>query len=791
MLVRRSGGEPVHVAPDDSGEFDNDYVFLPPRARRTLSSSASQQRVQALLSAIDNYDERLLLTQLRSRQSRWPQLHDTTPSQSLPRRYATHTSMFALLIATAFIFSVVGYFRSGQHSSWRTPQDDMTLRLKSPPRPARHWWGVPPPPPPEADARDGRGSSGVHVTRLPAATGRPISDGSRVKRANLTAAVLSKRRFCVKMPPLRQLRILLVALPPSAFYASARDRAALNDTLSLQHLRPLDAATKVMWHYARGGFADDPSENEGSPPIDLSRIFKRKDVRAAIVPPERLHGLVSERAAFYVSGAFRRAYEGRAALLGPLVAARSRFHFAPPRDAGALERVLLSNMLQSRYVRVVDGRMLTPAALEAADYIVVPLPLRGGSAAKQAASVPFMRSLVEEFVPSLATVPEKHVLLLGRRLREALQETGSTDPALTLRALFTSPPFSRVQLVTTEPFRIENGPLRQHAIPNLSLVRHTELRPPWMSAADAALQLQNTDNEPGIAPWDPVFIGNSEVSAYVAADATAPPGIATCDPLVPRLSRGPDCDGPRPRAALRLFRPILASYAGAVGSADASPERAAALEQLHKCVECAALDGDAALAHLGRDQLGHVWLARASIFCIHPPGEAGTTRRAFYDTILLGCIPVILDARDAAAARRAPVLPFAWGVPFHDFVVELTATDWMTRLVAVLKAISPLTVRTMQVRLAKVARLLQYNDVSRGIMTAGAELPYALVRGRPGVRGVAVNETAVAAARASSCAQDAFDMLLATLYHRKMAIAAAEAARTSTTAGSGDEQSAS
>ena len=189
--------------------------------------------------------------------------------------------------------------------------------------------------------------------------------------------------------------------------------------------------------------------------------------------------------------------------------------------------------------------------------------------------------------------------------------------------------------------------------------------------------------------------------------------------------------------------------------------------QLYRSGDSAVFDELALRRWTGWDAAGVAWAYRSAIFCVHPPGER-LSSHGLFDSMLLGCIPVILDREDAGAKGRAPVLPFSWGLAYSEFVVALPRATWDHRLVETLRAIPATRVRSMQLRLARAAPLLQYSLPPGGAATIEGIVARAMRRG--GLKGSAGEDGEGEDVGASTvCATDAFDTLLATLYHRRLA----------------------
>lgn len=147
------------------------------------------------------------------------------------------------------------------------------------------------------------------------------------------------------------------------------------------------------------------------------------------------------------------------------------------------------------------------------------------------------------------------------------------------------------------------------------------------------------------------------------------------------------------------------------------------------------------------------WVYSHSLFCAHPHGDS-PTRKGFFDSLLFGCIPVVLDRQDPAARGRAPFLPFPFALPWRNFTALLSRGEWMGAMVGTLQRYSPAQIRRMQQALASFAHLTQYT-----LPTSHPRNPPA-----PGPKPwSARGPDAGWVLRERHCAEDAFDMLTVAL----------------------------
>lgn len=112
------------------------------------------------------------------------------------------------------------------------------------------------------------------------------------------------------------------------------------------------------------------------------------------------------------------------------------------------------------------------------------------------------------------------------------------------------------------------------------------------------------------------------------------------------------------------------------------------------------------------DALGILSAYERSIYCLCPPGDS-PIRRAIFDAILAGCIPVLFSTR----LTPRPLHQYNWHLSDDDInstVVLLDATsthkivniDYIEQLIL---AFSPSDVRKMQKAIATLSRRLQYS----------------------------------------------------------------------------------
>ena len=230
-----------------------------------------------------------------------------------------------------------------------------------------------------------------------------------------------------------------------------------------------------------------------------------------------------------------------------------------------------------------------------------------------------------------------------------------------------------------------------------------------------------------------------------------------CDPLLfdeetGKRKDGADvtCSRSQKMAALHVERPLFVSFIGA--PRQNMGERVATIRGLKSCPNCGVFDvrGDGPFS----DGLAMAWVYSHSIFCAQPHGDS-PTRKGFFDALLFGCIPVVLDSKDPATKGRAPFLPFGWAIPWRDMTALLSRREWMSHMVQSLRdKYGPGDIRRMQATLASVAHLAQSSLPSSDL-------------GSPPPRGPKDRSARDAgsgwARRGKRCAEDAFDLVTVAL----------------------------
>ena len=96
-----------------------------------------------------------------------------------------------------------------------------------------------------------------------------------------------------------------------------------------------------------------------------------------------------------------------------------------------------------------------------------------------------------------------------------------------------------------------------------------------------------------------------------------------------------------------------------------------------------------------------------SIFCLQPPGDS-ETRKSFYDSIVSGCIPVFFEL---PYIPTRVTYPFDTKIDYSKFTVKIPANKTITEMLDPYRHDVD-AVKQLQRNLARVAKYLQYNDIS-------------------------------------------------------------------------------
>lgn len=297
-------------------------------------------------------------------------------------------------------------------------------------------------------------------------------------------------------------------------------------------------------------------------------------------------------------------------------------------------------------------------------------------------------------MPTLAVDPERHVFIFGRLFRDTMLLPSFKK---SFRPLIQVAPFNRARFMTTQPYEGEGKIPRDRSIITL----------PYPSVARASLTGWEEPNEIDTRhlPW-------SLVTPHSIGKPQAACEVLCADDAAFTARSAQTCRAVDAMEAIHATRPILIAFLGE--PRDKQPERVAALKQLRACDQCAVFDLSSEGLSGGGDDggvaYGMTWVYSMSVFCVHPHGDA-PPRKAFFDGLSLGCIPVVLakDDPDLKARVQAPLLPFEPLLPWSEFVVTLTRAEWFKGLVPALKAIPPARIRAMQQALSRHGHLTQWS----------------------------------------------------------------------------------
>ena len=483
------------------------------------------------------------------------------------------------------------------------------------------------------------------------------------------------------MPPLSEFRVVVAALPPAVYSrAGGLDFGAPSLRSMIEH----------MWEWSQGS---DPLDRMADISLHDRNVGVPK-LLASLMEPHGKTGRGNSRIASAGAAVLQAAADatpGRMAALRALVGGGGapttspayRFSTLSWRD---LERVVTAGLMLSPYARVADLRNMSDAELAATNVVLLPYPLSRLRASSARASQ--LTAVMSEFAPTLARRPAKHAFVLARILRDLSVLKSLTH---TLRPIVKREPFHSANYWSFEPYWNGINPHRQHVLPYPGSVQRSRLGPPAATPRGRSnATRQPLRRVPLWAPADP------SVGASDPCDPLGPDGVVQAH--TPR----PGCSAAQAMAAVRASRPLLASFLGAPRGS--MPERMSALREMHgHCDDCGVFDVSNPVFSGG---YGMPWVYSHSVFCVQPHGDS-PSRKAFFDALLYGCIPVVLDKRKPGSGR-APVLPYSHLLPYHEFTVLVTKQTWFGGLGRVLKRIDPGRIRAMQVSLARHAHLLSF-----------------------------------------------------------------------------------
>ena len=97
-----------------------------------------------------------------------------------------------------------------------------------------------------------------------------------------------------------------------------------------------------------------------------------------------------------------------------------------------------------------------------------------------------------------------------------------------------------------------------------------------------------------------------------------------------------------------------------------------------------------------------------SVFCLQPPGDTAT-RKSFFDGIVSGCIPVIFELHYYKGDKV--IYPFDTIIDYSKFTITVPADKTFYDVLEPYRNNDNL-IREMQQNLAKIAKYLQYNDIT-------------------------------------------------------------------------------
>ena len=108
-----------------------------------------------------------------------------------------------------------------------------------------------------------------------------------------------------------------------------------------------------------------------------------------------------------------------------------------------------------------------------------------------------------------------------------------------------------------------------------------------------------------------------------------------------------------------------------------------------------------------RQSAGIVQWMQNSVFCLQPAGDSAT-RKSFYDSIISGCIPILFETPHIPTRVK---YPFDTKIDYNKFTVFVPQNRTFTEVLDPYKH-STDGVKKLQKNLARIAKYLQYNDVT-------------------------------------------------------------------------------
>ena len=95
------------------------------------------------------------------------------------------------------------------------------------------------------------------------------------------------------------------------------------------------------------------------------------------------------------------------------------------------------------------------------------------------------------------------------------------------------------------------------------------------------------------------------------------------------------------------------------------------------------------------------------MFCLQPPGDTAT-RKSFYDSVISGYIPVLFEL---PYIPTHATYPFETKIDYSNFTVMIPANKTFTNILDPYRHDTD-AVKQLQKNLARVAKYLQYNDIT-------------------------------------------------------------------------------
>ena len=130
------------------------------------------------------------------------------------------------------------------------------------------------------------------------------------------------------------------------------------------------------------------------------------------------------------------------------------------------------------------------------------------------------------------------------------------------------------------------------------------------------------------------------------------------------------------------------------------------LEREHNALDDVVMFGTSRSCEVTQAERIVEWMQN-SVFCLQPPGDTAT-RKSFYDSIITGCIPVLFEL---PYIPTHVTYPFDTKIDYSKFTVMIPANKTFIEVLDPYRYDTD-AVKQLQKNLARVAKYLQYNDIT-------------------------------------------------------------------------------